>query len=163
MNRVQDKITINSTTMIKEMAEIIKSAGIKPELEIFDSGDMHIARSMLAEGLLEDSPIWQIATGVKWGWDSNTSTLEYAKQLLPKDAVWYAFGVGKWQMPFVALSTISGGHARVGLEDNVYLEKNILAKSNAELVEKAARIIQDVGNKVATAEEAREILKLNLT
>lgn len=149
--------------MIRDMADIIISAGVKPELEIFDSGDLHLAKSMFEEGTLGASPLWQIATGVKWGWNSSPTTLEYAKQLLPVDAVWYAFGVGKWQMPFVALSTISGGHARVGLEDNVFIEKGVLTKSNAQLVEKAVRIIQDLGSKVATVKEAREILKLKST
>jgi uncharacterized protein (DUF849 family) len=161
MNRGPKLITVNSIPMIREMAKIIRAAEVKPELEIFDSGDLRIAKILFAEGLIVDPPLWQIATGVKWGWDSSPATLEYAKQLLPKDAVWYAFGVGKWQMPFVALSSISGGHVRVGLEDNVFLEKNVLAKSNAELVEKAVRIIRDTGNDVATVEEAREILKLN--
>lgn len=160
MNRGPKHITVNSIPMIREMAKIIRAAEVKPELEIFDSGDLHIAKVLLAEGLIVDPPLWQIATGVKWGWDSSFATLEYAKQLLPTDAIWYAFGVGKWQMPFVALSSISGGHVRVGLEDNVFLEKNVLAKSNAELVEKAVRIIRDTGNHVATIEEAREILKL---
>jgi len=160
MNRGPKLITVNSIPMIREMAKIIRAAEVKPELEIFDSGDLHIAKVLLAEGLIVDPPLWQIATGVKWGWDSSFATLEYAKQLLPKDAVWYAFGVSKWQMPFVALSSISGGHVRVGLEDNVFLEKNVLAKSNAELVEKAVRIIRDTGNDVATIEEARNILKL---
>jgi uncharacterized protein (DUF849 family) len=160
MNRGPRHITVNSIPMIREMAKIIRAAEVKPELEIFDSGDLHIAKVLLAEGLIVNPPLWQIATGVKWGWDSSFATLEYAKQLLPTDAVWYAFGVGKQQMPFVALSSISGGHVRVGLEDNVYIEKNILAKSNAELVEKATRIIRDTGNDVATTEEARNILKL---
>jgi uncharacterized protein (DUF849 family) len=160
MNRGPKLITVNSIPIIREMSKIIRSAGVKPELEIFDSGDLHIAKVLLTEGLIVDPPLWQIATGVKWGWDSSFTTLEYAKNLLPKDAVWYAFGVGKWQMPFVALSSISGGHVRVGLEDNVYIEKNKLAKSNAELVEKAVRIIRDTGNDVASSIEAREILNL---
>ena len=160
MNRGPKHITVNSISMIREISKIIREAKVKPELEIFDSGDLHIAKVLLAEELIIDPPLWQIATGVKWGWDSSFATLEYAKKLLPKDAVWYAFGIGRWQMPFVALSSISGGHVRVGLEDNVYLKKDVLAKSNAELCEKAVRIIEDLGNKVATIKEARELLKL---
>jgi uncharacterized protein (DUF849 family) len=80
--------------------------------------------------------------------------------MIPNNAVWYAFGIGAWEMPFVALSTISGGHARVGLEDNVYLEKGVLAQNNAELVTKAVRIIRDLGNNIATPQEARELLKI---
>jgi uncharacterized protein (DUF849 family) len=80
--------------------------------------------------------------------------------MIPANAVWYAFGIGSWEMPFVALRTICGGHARVGLEDNIYLEKGVLAQTNAQLVTKAVRIIQDLGNTVATPKETRELLKL---
>jgi len=160
MNRGPKNITVNSISVVREMAKLIKQAGVKPELEIFDSGDLHIARSLITDGLIDGQPLWQIATGIKWGWDSSITTLQYARQLLPVDATWYAFGISAKQMPFVALSTISGGHARVGLEDNVFIEKGVLAKTNAELVDKAVRIIQDLGNEVATPLEARTILKL---
>jgi len=161
MNRGPKNITVNSISVIRQMAQMVKQAGVKPELEIFDSGDLHIAKSLIAEQLIEGQPLWQIATGIKWGWDSSITTLEYAKKLLPQDATWYAFGIGAKQMPFVALSSISGGHVRVGLEDNVFLEKGVLAKSNAELVEKAGRIIRDIGNDIATPAEARKILYIN--
>lgn len=161
MNRGPRNITVNSVPMIREMSRIIRAAGVKPELEIFDSGDLLIARDLINDGLIDGTPLIQIATGIKWGWASTPATLQYALTMIPKDAVWYAFGIGSWEMPFVALSTISGGHARVGLEDNIYLEKRVLAKTNAELVTKAVRIIQDLGNDVASPEEAREILKIN--
>jgi uncharacterized protein (DUF849 family) len=160
MNRGPDKITVNSMPVIKAMATLIRDAGVKPELEIFDSGDLHIAKSLIEDNLIEGEPLWQIAAGIKWGWDASISTLEYAKQLLPANSVWYAFSIGAMEMPFVALSTISGGHARVGMEDNVYLEKGVLAKTNAELVDKAGRIITDLGNELATPAEARKILNL---
>lgn len=161
MNRGPRNITVNSVPMIRDMARIIRSAGVKPELEIFDSGDLLIARDLINDGLIDGTPLIQIATGIKWGWASTPATLQYAQTMIPNNAVWYAFGIGSWEMPFVALSTISGGHARVGLEDNIYLEKRVLAKTNAELVTKAVRIIQDLGNDVATPEQAREILKIN--
>lgn len=160
MNRGPQNITVNSIAIAREMATIIKNAKVKPELELFDSGDLHIAKMLIAEQLISGTPLIQIATGIKWGWDSSTTTLEYAKQLLPTDCVWYAFGIGAMEMPFVALSTISGGHARVGLEDNVFLSKRVLAKSNQELVAKAVRIITDLGNEIATPAEARKILEL---
>jgi uncharacterized protein (DUF849 family) len=160
MNRGPKNITVNSITVAREMASIIRESGVKPELEIFDSGDLHIAKMLIAEQLIVGTPLIQIATGIKWGWDSSTTTLEYARQLLPKECVWYAFGIGAMEMPFVALSTISGGHARVGLEDNVFVEKGVLAKTNAELVTKAVRVITDLGNEIATPQEARGILKL---
>jgi uncharacterized protein (DUF849 family) len=160
MNRGPNNITVNTISFAREAAKIFKSIGVKPELEIFDSGDLHIAKMMIAEQLIEGPPLIQIATGIKWGWDSSIATLEYAKQLLPNDCVWYAFGIGAMEMPFVALSTISGGHARVGLEDNVFIEKGVLAKSNADLVRKSVRIITDLGNSIALPKEAREMLKL---
>ena len=142
------------------MAKIIKNAGVKPELEIFDSGDLHIAKMLINEQLIDGTPLIQLATGIKWGWDSSITTLEYAKQLLPKDVVWYAFGIGAMEMPFVALSTISGGHARVGLEDNIFLSKGLKAKTNAELVIKARRIIEDLGGELANPVESKKILGL---
>jgi uncharacterized protein (DUF849 family) len=160
MNRGPQNITVNSVPMVREMARIIRDAGVKPELEIFDSGDLLIARDLINEGLITGVPMIQIATGIKWGWASSPATLLYAQTMIPADAVWYAFGIGSWEMPFVALSTIGGGHARVGLEDNIYLEKGVLAQTNAQLVTKAVRIIQDLGNDVATPKEARELLKL---
>ena len=160
MNRGSKNITVNSVKMIKEMASIMKAAGVKPELEIFDSGDMQIAHHIIDQGYIDQTPLIQIATGIRWGWESSSDTLEYAKRILPKECVWYAFGIGSMQMPFVALSTLSGGHARVGMEDNIYLSKGVLAKSNAELVTKAVRIIQDLDGEIATPQDARKILNL---
>lgn len=160
MNRGPHNITVNTIAIAREMATAVQSAGTLPELEIFDSGDLEIAKMLIAEGTITGTPLWQIATGIKWGWSASPSTLEYAKQLLPKDSTWYAFGIGAMEMPFVALSTISGGHARVGLEDNIYLSKGVLAETNAQLVEKAVRIIRDLGNEPATPTEARQILQL---
>jgi uncharacterized protein (DUF849 family) len=160
MNRGPKNITVNSISIVRAMAKIINDAGVKPELEIFDSGDLHIAKMLIAEQLIKDIPLIQIATGIKWGWDSSITTLAYARQLLPAECVWYAFGIGAMEMPFVALSTIGGGHARVGLEDNVFLDKGVLAKTNAELVNKAVRVITDLGGSIATPQDARNILKL---
>ena len=158
MNRGPQNITVNTISVAREMARAVQTVGTLPELEIFDSGDLEIAKMLIAEGTITGQPLWQIATGIKWGWSASPATLEYAKQLLPRDSTWYAFGIGAMEMPFVALSTISGGHARVGLEDNIYLSKGQLARTNAELVEKAVRIIRDMGNEPATPAEARTIL-----
>lgn len=158
MNRGPQNITVNTIAVAREMAKAVQSVGTLPELEIFDSGDLEIAKMLIAEGTITGQPLWQIASGIKWGWSATPATLEYAKQLLPRDSTWYAFGIGAMEMPFVALSTISGGHARVGLEDNIYLNKGELAKTNAQLVEKAVRIIRDMGNEPATPAEARTIL-----
>lgn len=160
MNRGADRITVNTIATVREMAALIRAAGVKPELEIFDGGDMTIARDLIQDGTLEPTPLIQIATGVKWGWPSTPETLAFARSMIPAGSPWYAFGVGRWQMPFVALSSISGGHARVGLEDNIFVSSRVLADSNAQLVTKARRIIEDTGGQLATATEARKILGL---
>lgn len=159
MNRGPNKITVNSIKTIREMVSIMNNAGVKPELECFDSGDLRIASMLVNDGTISE-PLVQIATGIRWGWDSTIETISYAKQIMPANAVWSAFGIGLMQMPFVALSHLHGGHVRVGLEDNIFIRPNELAKTNAELVIKAVRIIQDLGNDVASPREAREILKI---
>jgi uncharacterized protein (DUF849 family) len=159
MNRGNKNITVNSIDIVKQMALEIKKLGIKPELEIFDTGDLHVAKMLINEGFIND-PMWQICTGIKWGWQSSIETLEYAKKLLPIDAVWTAFGLGSWQMPFVALSVIGNGNVRVGLEDNIYIKKGILAKSNSELVNKAVGIITSLGGNIAKPKDTRLILNI---
>jgi uncharacterized protein (DUF849 family) len=160
MNRGMENITVNSIAVAKEMAALIKSAGVKPELEIFDGGDMRIANMLINEGLVVGKPLWQIATGIPWGWDSTIGTLNYAMNMLPSDSTWYAFGIGTMEMPMVAMSTVSGGHARVGLEDNIYISKGVLAQSNRELVEKAVGIVKILGGDIATPAQARQMLDL---
>jgi uncharacterized protein (DUF849 family) len=151
---------INTPRNLRIMAERILAAGTKPELEVFDSGDVHIANDFIAEGVLPRDALFQIVTGVKYGAASTPQTLQYMHSLLPRDAVWAAFGVGRMQFPMLAQAHLMGGHVRVGLEDNVYLEKGRLAKSNAQLVEKGVRIIRDLGGTIATPAEARALLNL---
>lgn len=160
MNRGTEGITINTLGICRKIALAVKEINCKPELEIFDSGDYHIARLLIDEGLIEDPPLWQFAMGVKWGWNASPETLDYARKLLPAESVWSAFGVGAMEMPIVAQSWLYGGHVRVGLEDNIYLKKNVLAKSNSELVHKARTIIEELGGQIASCAEAREIFKL---
>jgi len=160
MNRGAEGITINTLGVCRKIAIAVKEAGCKPELEIFDSGDYHIARLLIDEGLIEDPPLWQFAMGIKWGWYASPETLDYARKLLPPNSVWSAFGIGAMEMPMVAQSWLYGGHVRVGLEDNIYLKKGVLAKSNAELVRKAHLIIEELGGHIANCSESREIFNL---
>jgi len=160
MNRGNQQITVNSVETVKQMAIEIKRVGIKPELEIFDTGDLHVAKMLISEGVIEN-PMWQICTGIKWGWQSSIDTLEYAKRLLPVGAVWTAFGLGVWQMPFVALAMISNGNVRVGLEDNIYIRKGVLAKTNRELVHKAVDIIASLGGSISDPKQTRDTLNIN--
>ncbi len=153
-------VVINTPRNVRIMAKIMREAGVKPELEIFDSGDMHLARDLIADGTLEGPGMWTFVTGVKYGFSSSPETLLYARSLLPAGAIWSAFGIGRFEFPIVAQAWLAGGHVRVGMEDNIYLEKGVLAQSNAELVLKAKRVIEDLGGALATPREARAMLNL---
>jgi uncharacterized protein (DUF849 family) len=153
-------VVINTPRNVRIMAKIMREAGVKPELEIFDSGDMHLALDLIADGTLDGPGMWTFVTGVKYGFSSSPETLMYARSLLPAGAIWSAFGIGRFEFPIVAQAWLAGGHIRVGMEDNIYLEKGVLAQSNAELVSKAKRIIQDLGGELANPREARAMLNL---
>ncbi|HWH41431.1 MAG TPA: 3-keto-5-aminohexanoate cleavage protein [Usitatibacter sp.] len=153
-------VVINTPANVRKMAKAMREAGVMPELEVFDSGDIHLARDLLADGTLEGPGLFTIVMGVRYGFSSAPETLFHAKQILPPGARWSAFGIGRAEYPMLAQTWLLGGHVRVGLEDNIYLSKGVLAKSNAELVEKAVRVIRDLGGEVATAAEARAMLGL---
>jgi len=153
-------VVINTPANVRKMAKAINDAGVLPELEVFDSGDMHLALDLLKDGTLKAPPLYTIVMGVKYGFASTPETLMYARGLLAPGARWSAFGIGRAEFPMLAQTWLLGGHVRVGLEDNIYLSKGVLAKSNAELVAKARRMLEDLGASVATPAEAREILGL---
>lgn len=153
-------VVINTPRNLRIMATLIREAGTLPELEVFDSGDIHLARALLDEGILQAPALFQLALGIRYGADCSPAAMCYLRSLLPADAHWAAFGVGRWEFPMLAQALLLGGHVRVGLEDNVYLEKGVLAPDNAALVSKAVRIVRDLGGTVATAAQAREILGL---
>jgi len=157
-----DEIVVNTPKNVTRMAAAIRAAGVKPELEIFDSGDLHLARDLIASGVLEGPGLWSLVTGVKYGFSASPETLLYARSLLPDGAVWGAFGIGRYEFPMVAQSWLAGGHVRVGLEDNLYLSKGVLAQSNAALVERARDIVISLGGSIACARDAREILQLKM-
>lgn len=160
MNSGND-VVINTPRNVRVMAEAIRAAGVVPELEVFDSGDIHLALDLFKDGTLKGPGLWTIVTGVKYGFSPSPETLQYASRLLPPGATWTAFGIGRHEFPVVAQSWLLGGHVRVGLEDNIYLDKGVLARSNAELVAKARRIVQDLGGALMNAREARAALGLN--
>src|SRR6202040_3609349 len=128
----------------------IRAAGVMPELELFDTGDCHLARDLIAEGVLQGPGLFSLVLGVKYGFNASPETMLYARNLLPQGAIWAGFGIGRSEFPMVAQSWLLGGHVRVGMEDNLYLSKGALAKSNAELVAHAAHILKDLGAAVAT-------------
>ncbi|MDB5764762.1 MAG: hypothetical protein JWQ21_3757 [Herminiimonas sp.] len=153
-------VVINTPKNVRKMALAMRAAGVKPELEIFDSGDLNLALDMIRDGTLQGPGIYTFVLGVKYGFAATPETVMYARGMLPAGAIWSAFGIGRMEFPIVAQSWLLGGHVRVGMEDNIYLQHGVLAKSNAELVERAANIIQQMGGEIATPREARSILGL---
>ena len=119
-----------------------------------------LAKRFVEKGFVEPPGIFQICLGISWGQPATTEAMTYMRSLLPPDSPWFAFGISLHQFPMVAQTILLGGHPRVGLEDNIYLEKGKLAPSNAALVEKAAKIIEILGDPVATPTDARQILGL---
>jgi uncharacterized protein (DUF849 family) len=153
-------VVINTPKNVTRMAHVIREAGVKPELEIFDSGDVHLALDLIKDGVLDGPGLWTFVMGVKYGFAATPETLLYARNLLPAGATWSAFGIGRFEFPIVAQSWIAGGHVRVGLEDNLYISKGVLAESNAVLVSRAREIVCSLGGEIATAREARQQLGL---
>ena len=151
---------INTPRNIKLMGERMYAAGVKPELEVFDTGDLVLAQDLIAEGALKVPALFQIVTGIKYGMASTPEMMLLAKSMLPKDCEWAAFGAGRHAFTMLAQAFILGGHCRIGMEDTVHLARGQPAPSNAALVAKAVRIIQELGGKVATASEARSLLGL---
>ncbi|GAC1331391.1 MAG: 3-keto-5-aminohexanoate cleavage protein [Beijerinckiaceae bacterium] len=151
---------INSPQSITVMAQAMKEAGSKPELEVFDSGDIQLAKMLIEQGVLDTPAMFQIVTGIRFGFEQTPQTMAYAKSLLPPDAVWAGFGIGRMAFPMLAQAFLLGGHVRVGLEDAVNLRRGVLAPSNAAMVEKAVHIVDELGGEIATVKEARAILGL---
>jgi len=152
---------INTPAILEAMAVAIRDAGVMPELEVFEAGHLLLAKRLIETGHVKKPSLFQICLGISWAQPATTEAMTYMRGLLPADCTWFAFGISLHQFPMVAQAVLLGGHPRVGLEDNIYLEKGKLAPSNAALVEKAARIIEILGDQVATPTEARQILGLN--
>lgn len=154
------EVVINTPVNVRRMAKVITEAGVKPEIELFDSGDIALMHDLLAEGTLQGPVLCSFVMGVRYGFQPAPETVLYARNLLPFDAEFTAFGIGKAAFTSVAQSYLAGGHVRVGLEDAVYLSRGRLATSNAEMVTKARRIVEDLGGTIATIEDARRIVGL---
>ncbi|TFH48695.1 MAG: 3-keto-5-aminohexanoate cleavage protein [Lysobacterales bacterium] len=147
-------IYVSTPDMLRAGAKHIQSLGVKPELECFDTGHLWFAKKMIEEGLIDSPPMFQLCHGIPWGAPANTATMKAMVENLPDGAVWAGFGIGRMQMPMVAQAVLLGGNVRVGLEDNLYLEKGVYA-SNADLVERAATMVTLMGAKVLSPDEAR--------
>ena len=155
-----EHVFVNTPKHLRTMAERIRAAGVKPELEVFEAGHVRLARRLIDDGLVEAPPLFQICLGIPWGAPATPAAMMYMRDLLPAGAAWAGFGIAAAQFPMVAQAVLLGGHVRVGLEDNLYLERGVPAPGNGALVERAAKLIELLGAKVATPAEARAILGL---
>lgn len=154
------EVVINTPDNVRRMAKVIRAAGVTPEIELFDSGDIALLHDLLADGTLDANPLCSIVTGVKYGFQPSPETLLYARNLLPQGAKFTGFGIGRFAFPMVAQSYLAGGHVRVGMEDAVFIEKGVLTPGNAALVKKARLIVESLGGKIAGPDEARKLFGL---
>ncbi len=154
-------VVINTPNNVRKMAKVIRDAGVLPEIEIFDTGDLNLAKDLMKEGVLEGPGLFTFVMGVKYGLNTDPATLLYLRDQLPLGANWAAFGIAKAEFPIVAQAWLYGGNVRVGMEDNIYLEKGVLCETNAQLVERAHRIVKDLGGELASSNEARQLLGLS--
>ena len=154
-----DYVMTNTPGMLRAMGGMMTALGVKPEIEAFDTGHLWFARQLVAEGTLAPQALVQLCMGVPWGAPNDLGTLMAMVNNVPADWTWSAFSLGRDQMPYVAAAVLAGGNVRVGLEDNLFLEKGVLA-TNAQLVERAASIIETMGARVAGPAEVRARLGL---
>ena len=159
MDGQQAYVYLNTEYTLRKMAKRFKALGVKPEIEVFAPGDILLAKQMIADGLFDEPPMFQIVMGTRWGLPATPETLIYMRELLPANANWAAFGIARMQMPMVAQAALLGGNVRVGLEDNLYLSRGVFA-TNSQLVQRARSIIENLGMSVATPDEARHSLGL---
>ena len=157
------QVVINTPGNVRRMAKVIREAGVKPEIELFDSGDIALLHDLLADGTLSGPALTSFVMGVKYGFQPSPETVLYARGLLPAGAHFTAIGIGRSTFPMVAQSVLAGGHARTGLEDAVYIDRGTLAPSNAAMVEKARLIIEQLGAQIATPAQARTLFDLPST
>lgn len=152
-------VMTNTPDQLRAGAVTIKELGVKPELEVFDTGHLWFVNQMIEEGLVADPPMIQLCTGIPYGAPADVQTMQAMVNRLPAGCVWSGFAIGRMQMPFVAAAALLGGNVRVGLEDNLYLEKGVFA-SNAELVERAREILERLGCRILGPDDVRAKLDL---
>ncbi len=156
---VNNYVYVSTTDMLRTGAERLQKIGVKPELEVFDLGHIWFAKHMMEQGLLDAPPLFQLCMGVKWGAEGTPRNMQTMVDNLPDGANWAAFGLGANEMPMVAQAALLGGNVRVGLEDNLYLERGVLA-TNTQLVERARKIVELMGASIQSPAEARKTLGL---
>jgi uncharacterized protein (DUF849 family) len=155
-------VFVNTPPILEAMAKDIREAGVTPELEVFETGHLLLAKRMIETGFLKPPGMFQICLGIAWGQPATPEAMLYMRNLLPPGCIWFAFGISLYQFPMAAQAVILGGHVRVGLEDNLYLERGRLTPSNAALVAKATKIVELLGCAVATPADARQMLGIGV-
>jgi 3-dehydrocarnitine:acetyl-CoA trimethylamine transferase len=154
-----DYIMVNSPGIIRAMARKAQSLGVRPELEVFDTGHLLMVRDLVREGLLDDPIVVQLCMGIPYGAPDDPQTLMTMVNQLPPGAIFSAFSIGRMELPYVAMAVLAGGNVRVGLEDNIYLSRGVLA-TNGQLVERAVSILNAMNVRILGPHEMRTKLKL---
>lgn len=153
-------VFVNTPKHLAEMARQVRAAGVKPELEVFDTGQIRLADKLIADGDLAGPALFQLCLGIAWAAPATPEAMLHMRDMLPDGSTWAGFGISAMEFPMAAQAVLLGGHVRVGLEDNLYLERGVFAPSNAALVERAVQIVRAIGSEVATPAEARAMLGL---
>jgi len=161
MNWMHNSVFLNTPQFLEKLGKAMLENGVKPEIEIFDAGMVYNSFYYLKKGILQAPLHYQFVLGAAGGTAATVENLVYLRGLIPKEATWSALGIGSGHLPILYATIALGGHVRVGMEDNVLYAKDRLAQSNAEFVERAARLIREANKEVATPSEARKILNLN--
>ena len=154
-----DYVMTNTPGTLRAMAARIQAAGVRPEIEVFDTGHLWLAKTLVEEGLIDDPVMVQLCMGIPYGAPADPGTLMAMVNAMPPGWVFSAFSIGRMQMPYVAQAALAGGNVRVGLEDNIGLDRGVLASTGA-LVERAATILTAMGCTILTPEQVRERLRL---
>jgi uncharacterized protein (DUF849 family) len=154
-----DYVMVNTPDMLRAMAKRVQALGVRPELEVFDTGHLVMVKDLIKEGLIDDPVMIQLCMGIPYGAPDDPLTFMAMVNALPPGAVFSGFSISRMQLPFVAMAALAGGNIRVGLEDNIYLSRGVLA-NNGSLVERAATILEAMNVRILGPEEVRKKLKL---
>lgn len=154
-----EMVYATTPNILRKILEAYREQAVRPEIEVFELGHIEIAKMLIAEDLIDSPPMFQLCLGIAHGAPATPEAMKAMRDALPPGSLWAGFGVGRMQMPMVAQAVLLGGHVRVGLEDNLYLEKGVLA-TNAKLVEKAIGLVETLGARVLDATQTRELLAL---
>jgi uncharacterized protein (DUF849 family) len=155
----EDALYATTPTWLRAMADSYKAVSVRPEIEVFELGHIELAKQLIKEGRIAEPALFQLCLGIKYGAPATPDAMMAMRNALPSGSVWAGFGLGAMQLPMAAQAVLMGGNIRVGLEDNLYLKRGVLA-TNAQLVAKARQIVEEMGAKVRTASETRALLKL---